>query len=83
MTKRRKTFCRSVLFLVAAMLSVSLICSCSNKKDTVMKIGGFDVSFEHYRYLYMNIRDELLSSENDYTAERARYADTRYRNEIT
>ena len=69
MTKRRKTFCRSVLFLVAAMLSVSLICSCSNKKDTVMKIGGFDVSFEHYRYLYMNIRDELLSSENDYTAE--------------
>lgn len=34
-----------------------------------MKIGGFDVSFEHYRYLYMNIRDELLSSENDYTAE--------------
>ena len=60
---------RSVLFLVAAMLSVSLICSCSNKKDTVMKIGGFDVSFEHYRYLYMNIRDELLSSENDYTAE--------------
>ena len=69
MTKRRKTFCRSVLFLVAAMLSVSLIYSCSNKKDTVMKIGGFDVSFEHYRYLYMNIRDELLSSENDYTAE--------------
>lgn len=69
MTKRRKTFCRSVLFLVAAMLSVSLICSCSIKKDTVMKIGGFDVSFEHYRYLYMNIRDELLSSENDYTAE--------------
>jgi parvulin-like peptidyl-prolyl isomerase len=69
MTKRRKTFCRSVLFLVAAMLSVSLICSCSNKKDTVMKIGGFDVSFEHYRYLYMNIRDELLSSETDYTAE--------------
>lgn len=69
MTKRRKTFCRSMLFLVAAMLSVSLICSCSNKKDTVMKIGGFDVSFEHYRYLYMNIRDELLSSENDYTAE--------------
>lgn len=69
MTKRRKTFCRSVLFLVAAMLSVSLICSCSNKKNTVMKIGGFDVSFEHYRYLYMNIRDELLSSENDYTAE--------------
>lgn len=69
MTKRRITFCRSVLFLVAAMLSVSLICSCSNKKDTIMKIGGFDVSFEHYRYLYMNIRDELLSSENDYTAE--------------
>ncbi len=34
-----------------------------------MKIGGFDVSFEHYRYLYMNIRDELSSSENDYTAE--------------
>ena len=34
-----------------------------------MKIGGFDVSFEHYRYLYMNIRDELLSSENNYTAE--------------
>lgn len=34
-----------------------------------MKIGGFDVSFEHYRYLYMNIRDELLSSETDYTAE--------------
>ena len=46
-----------------------------------MKIGGFDVSFEHYRYLYMNIRDELLSSENDYTAEEL---DTQIRdNEIT
>ncbi len=58
-----------MLIISTAVLSASLICSCSNKKDIIMKIGGFDVSFEHYRYLYMNIRDELLSSENNYTAE--------------
>lgn len=29
------------------------------KKDTVMSLGSFDVSLEHYRYLYLNIRREL------------------------
>lgn len=58
----RRTVRICALLTALVLSSTALLCSCAQKKDTVMTLGDYKVSFEHYRYLYMNIRSELEAS---------------------
>lgn len=54
--------CRT-LSAALAMLSAALLLASCGKSDTVMKLGSFEVSYDHYRYIYMNVYNELSESD--------------------
>lgn len=57
-----KNLLRSAAAFAVVICMLAPLSACSEKKDTVMSLGSFDVSLEHYRYLYLNIRRELEQS---------------------
>lgn len=54
--------CRT-LSAALAMLSAALLLASCGKSDTVMRLGSFEVSYDHYRYIYMNVYNELSESD--------------------
>lgn len=57
---------KSIVAFIMAVIMLSGMLSlvgCGKKDDYIVKIGDYEITYEFYRYLYMNYRDEL-SSEN-------------------
>lgn len=54
--------------LLCVIFTLSAFCSCSGGDDVVMTVGGNDVSYDEYRYFYMNFRaDHISAGDEDYT----------------
>lgn len=51
--------------MLTVLLALPALVCCGTAKDTVMTLGSFEVSYDHYRYIYMNILTELEETEKD------------------
>lgn len=73
-----KKFVRLLSLLLAAILLASALVGCGNKrkegdppvwtsnKTVVMKVGGYNVTYDFYKYLFLNTKTYYDNGEEDY-----------------
>lgn len=68
-----KHFCKALIVLIALSLTMTSLFSCTSIPEsseeeltTVMKIGDAEVSFEIYRYFFMNYKKEYDGGDESY-----------------
>lgn len=69
-TMNLKNGLRTAAAALLGTLLLGSLASCG-KSDTVMTLGSFEVSYDHYRYIYMNVYSELSDDEELSDEERA------------
>lgn len=57
---------RCISCLIGICLSLALLCGCGNSSEVLMKIGGHNVTYDEYRYCYVNnARDNTDASADE------------------
>ena len=52
--------------ICASLASCASINSSSKEKETVLKVGGYEVPYELYRYLVLNYKLQVQDKEDDW-----------------